>query len=229
MTPQDLSAAPGRPGPDQDPVASPERIATATALRAIGHAIVGHHVDDEAFARLRAEVERFLAEIEHNPSRSRPVADMKRHLFEAPPPDGGTMEHYPDCVVSGPANPMGVAITAHREGDEAVATVALGAAFEGAPGRAHGGIVAAVFDDVLGFVLSMLETPAFTGRLSVSYLAPTPLGRPLEFRARLVQRHGRKITIEGEARDGETCFARAEGLFISIPPERFAVGAPPAP
>lgn len=224
MTPREPASA----SVDDEPVATAERIATATALRALGHAIVGHHVDDEALAGLRRHVEEFLSEIGQNPSRSRPVADMKRHLFDAPPPDGGTMEHYPDCVVSGPANPMGVAITAHREGDEAVATVALGAAFEGAPGRAHGGIVAAVFDDVLGFVLSMLETPAFTGRLSVSYLAPTPLGRALEFRARLVGREGRKITIEGEARDGETCFARAEGLFISIPPERFGLGAPSA-
>ena len=35
-----------------------------------------------------------------------------------------------------------------RDGDEAVAQVCLGAAFEGAPGRAHGGVVAAVFDAI---------------------------------------------------------------------------------
>lgn len=56
------------------------------------------------------------------------------------------------------------------------------------PARAHGGIVAAVFDDTMGFVLSMQGTPAFTGRLTDSYLAPTPVGEELEFRARLRER-----------------------------------------
>ena len=132
------------------------------------------------------------------------------------------MVHYPDCVVSGPANPMGIAITCRRDGDDALATVQFGPAFEGAPGRAHGGIVAAVFDDVMGFVLSMVQTPAFTGRLTVSYLAPTPLGTELEFRARLRERDGRKLWIDGEAVADGKRFAEAEGLFISVPPERFS-------
>lgn len=136
------------------------------------------------------------------------------------------MDHFPDCLVSGLANPMGLAMRAHREGDEAVARVTFGPAFEGAPGRAHGGAVAAVFDDTMGFVLSMLQTPAFTGRLSVEYRAPTPVGEELEFRARLRERNGRKIVIDSWAlRDGE-CLAESEGLFIAIPIEHFALPSP---
>ena len=48
--------------------------------------------------------------------------------------------------------------------EEAVARVRLGHAFEGAPGRAHGGIVASIFDDVMGIVLTIHSTPAFTAR-----------------------------------------------------------------
>ena len=121
---------------------------------------------------------------------------------------------------------MGIAIDVHRQGDDAVARVNLGAAFEGAPGRAHGGIVAAVFDGTMGFVLSMERTPAFTGRLSVSYRAPTPVSEPLEFRCRLAERTDRKLLISGEARHGDQLVAEAEGLFISIPIERF--GGPAA-
>ncbi len=137
------------------------------------------------------------------------------------------MDHFPDCVVSGQANPMGVAIKAHREGDEVVTSVVLGSAFEGAPGRAHGGIVAAIFDDTMGFVLTVLRLPAFTGRLTVSYDAPTPVGEEICFRARLRERDGRKLVIDGEAYHRDARIARAEGLFIAIPPERLGAGARP--
>ncbi|MEP1123721.1 MAG: PaaI family thioesterase [Ilumatobacter sp.] len=202
--------------------ATESRIACATALRELGHSIVGHAADDRLLDRITAFVSEATAELDSAPCRSRPVSDMKRRLFDDVPADGATMEHYPDCIVSGLANPMGIAITCHREGDDAVATVSFGAAFEGAPGRAHGGIVAAVFDDVMGFVLSMVRTPAFTGRLAVSYLAPTPLGTELEFRARLRDRDGRKLWIDGEATCDGQRFAESEGLFISVPLDRLS-------
>ena len=132
------------------------------------------------------------------------------------------MEHFPDCVVSGSANPMGIATSMRREGDEAVARVTLGPAFEGAPGRAHGGVVAALVDDVMGYVLNILETPAFTGELKVRYNAPTPVGVEIEFRGRLRERTGRRLHIDAEAtHDGRT-IATGQGLFIAIPVERFA-------
>ncbi len=201
------------------------RIEAATLLRRLGHAFVGHEVDDATLRRLSEALHDVLPAIESGRSRSRPVDDMKRRLFDNPPDDGATMDHFPDCVVSGMANPMGVAITVHRHGDDAVARVTLGAAFEGAPGRAHGGIVAAVFDDTMGFVLSMEKTPAFTGSLTVSYRAPTPVGEELEFRCRLRERNGRKLWIDGTATAGGTTVATAEALFIAIPPERFGIGA----
>ena len=212
-----------------DAEASPARLEASAALRRLGHAFVGHHVADDVLLRIRSLVEDVLPAVEAGAARRRPVGDMKRRLFEAPPADGQTMDHFPDCVVSGAANPMGIAIVVRREGDEAVARVTLGAAFEGAPGRAHGGIVAAVFDDTMGFVLAMQGTPAFTGRLTVSYLAPTPIGVELELRARLRERSGRKLWIDGDAwHDGER-IASAEGLFISIPPERLGGPAPDEP
>ena len=89
---------------------------------------------------------------------------------------------------------MGVAAETLRDGDDAVVRSTLGDAFEGAPGRAHGGMVAALFDEAMGFVLSIACTPAFTGRLTVTYRAPVPIGVPLEFRARLTGRDGRKLS-----------------------------------
>ena len=94
----------------------------------------------------------------------------------------------------------------------------LGAAHEGAPGRSHGGIVAGLFDDVFGFVLGILQQPAYTGELVVRYERPTPLQRQLACRGRLAERDGRKLWIEGELVDVEQdeVVARGRGLFITV-------------
>ena len=207
----------------ESPLASPARLRAGAELRRLGHAIVGHQVDDAVLQRISGFVHEVLPDVESGERRSRPVDHMKRRMFETPPADGEAMDHFPDCVVSGKANPMGVAMDVHREGEDAVARVTLGAAFEGAPGRAHGGVVAAIFDDTMGFVLSMQSTPAFTGQLTVSYRRPTPVGVELQFRARLARREGRKLWIEGEASHEGGVVAEAEGLFIAIPPERFGL------
>ncbi|MBI2168016.1 MAG: PaaI family thioesterase [Actinobacteria bacterium] len=197
--------------------ASEARLDAADALRRLGHSIVAHDAGDEFFVRVAEAIDRVLPDIEASPPRRRLPEHMKRGLFEGPPPDGERIDHFPDCVISGHANPLGVAIVVHREGEEAVARVTLGPAFEGAPGRAHGGTVAGIFDDVLGNVLTIIEQPAFTAELTVRYLAPTPLGVELEYRGRLVRREGRKLWIEGECSDPEGArIAEASGLFIAI-------------
>jgi acyl-coenzyme A thioesterase PaaI-like protein len=204
---------------------SPARLGAAEAMRRLGHAIVGHDVDDTAFLLLTKTVEGLVADVEASPRRPRPTLNMSRDLFVVPPPQGGVRgSHFTDCIVTGPANPMGVAAEVLRDGDDAVLRSTLGDAFEGAPGRAHGGMVAALFDEVMGFVLSITCTPAFTGRLTVTYRAPVPIGVPLEFRARLTGREGRKLLMAGEARDGDTILAEAEALFVAVDPERFARG-----
>jgi hypothetical protein len=111
------------------------------------------------------------ADLERQPSRQRDLLELKRRMFDIEVGDGEPVVHFDECFVSGPWNPLGIAIEVHREGDEAVAEVSLGAAFEGAPGRSHGGIVAAIFDDVLGYLLTLIQEPGFTGELTVRYHA----------------------------------------------------------
>ncbi len=204
---------------------SPARLDAAAAMRRLGHAIVGRDVGDDVFEKVTTTVESLLAQVEAAPPRERPQLNMTRDLFVVPPPQGGVRgSHFTDCIVTGPANPMGVAAQVLRDGDDAVLRSTLGDAFEGAPGRAHGGMVAALFDEAMGFVLSINCTPAFTGRLTVTYRAAVPIGVPLEFRARLTGRDGRKLLMAGEARAGETLLAEAEALFVAVDPERFASG-----
>lgn len=225
MTPQQHHAASAAAQDDGS------RNRAAAALRRLGHAVVGHDTDVALLERI-AELAAETAEIvEQGAARSRPIADIKRRLWEDPPADGAQMSHFAECVVSGKANPMGVAITVRRDGDEAVADFNLGAAFEGAPKRAHGGIIAAIFDDVMGYVLALHRTPAFTGRLTVNYRAPVPIGADMCVRARLLERSGRKLSMTAEmtlpTAPQRPVVCDADGLFIAIPPERFGLSSPP--
>lgn len=201
----------------------------AAALRRLGHAVVGHDADETLLERVAEAANNTAAMVEQGRPRSRPIEIIKRRLWEDPPVEGSPMSHFAECVVSGTANPMGIAIKVRREGDDAVADFNLGPAFEGAPRRAHGGIVAAIFDDVMGYVLVVHRTPAFTGRLTVNYLGPVPMGQDMTVRARLERREGRKLFMTAQMTltggDHHAVICDAEGLFIAIPPERLGIRA----
>jgi acyl-coenzyme A thioesterase PaaI-like protein len=205
------------------------------AVRDFGHALVGHRADASLLDEVATTVEALAERLSHGEDRSRATVDFSAHTTEVPT-SGTQLESYDDRPFSGLASPWGLDFEVHQRGQEVEATVTLRAAHEGAPGRSHGGIVAALFDDVFGFILGVIKQPAFTGELSIRYEAGTPLHRPLVCRGRLVERSGRKLWIEGELVDttapGEPVVARAKGLFITVDPERFRqttqLPAPPA-
>jgi acyl-coenzyme A thioesterase PaaI-like protein len=212
---------PSASAPQVDEPAQHPRAKAAAALRRLGHALMGHEADDLLLERVARAADQAAADLEAGPARQRDALELKRRMFETEVADGARVSHFDECFVSGPWNPMGIAIEVHREGDEAVAQVELGPAFEGGPGRSHGGIVAAIFDDVLGYLLTLNSVPAFTGELTVRYLAATPIGQPLTFRARLVSRDGRKLLTEGRASAEGQTVATAQALFIAVEPSRF--------
>jgi acyl-CoA thioesterase FadM len=58
-----------------------------------------------------------------------------------------------------------------------------------------------------------------TGRLTVTYRAPTPLHQPIRYCGWVDRVEGRKIFTKGTAHNGETLCAEVEGLFLSMPAE----------
>jgi len=91
--------------------------------------------------------------------------------------------------------------------------------YEGPPGHCHGGFIAAAFDEVLGMAQSLTGRPGMTGKLSITYRAPTPLNSPIHFVGWVVKVEGRKIFTKGTAHHGDTLCAESEGLFLSMPVE----------
>lgn len=197
------------------------RARAAAALRRFGHALHSREAPVELLDEVAAGAAALTARLEDVPVRERDLSSLRGQMWTSPVPDGAVVAHFEDCFVSGSWNPMGIGMEVRREGDEAVASVTLGAAFEGAPGRSHGGIVAAIFDDVLGYLLRFLQQPAYTGELTIRYLAPTPIHEPLQFRARVEQVDGRKIDTVADAYtlgpdDQRTHVATATARFIAI-------------
>jgi len=192
--------------------ASASRLAAAAAVRALVHALVDHEADDAVLDELAGEAGAWAGRLTGGPRRTRPSDGLA--LWEAVHPDGDELHCFVDCLVSGPANPMSAGGQAHRDGDEAVLRVTLAPGFEGLPGRSHGGIVASLFDEVMGFALYMDGVPAYTAWLRVDYRAPVPVGLPLEFRARVTGRDGRKCMISAELTSPEGPGPTAEALFV---------------
>ena len=196
------------------------RARTAASLRRLGHALMGHEAAPELLERVTTAADRLAEELEQQPPRQRDLLELKRRMYDVPVQDGAPVSHFDECFVSGAQNPMGIAMTVRRDGDDMVADVHLGAAFEGAPGRSHGGIVAAIFDDLQGYLLTLLQQPGFTGGIDVTYLAATPIDEALEFRARVVAREGRKIRTEAEAYSAGEVVARSTAVFVAVDTSR---------
>lgn len=211
-------------------VAHPDAVAAAraraaTAIRDIGHALVGHDAPIELIDEIADTLDALAQRLDAGGPRSR-IDHHPGGVWNDEPADGEIMTSYAERPVSGPASPWGLDTEVRRDGDEAVARLTLRAAHEGAPGRSHGGVVAALFDDIYGFVLAIHRQPAFTGQLTIRYASGTPIGVPLDCRVRQESRDGRKITMTGELTVAETgeVVATSTALFIAIDPEMFRQG-----
>ena len=133
--------------------------------------------------------------------------------------------HYPTCFGCGPEAQAGLHLEVRLVDDEVVAEYAFGTEHSGAPGIAHGGTVAALVDDLLGYALYLVREPGVTRRLEVDYVKPVLFGTTYTVRGRVDRRDGRKIFCSCVATgpDGVEVF-RAKGLFVVVPLSHFAQG-----
>ena len=135
------------------------------------------------------------------------------------PPDGTVLpSHHAQCLGCGAENPHGHHLVVTRDGPNAVAaTHTFDTRHVGAPGIAHGGAVATVFDDLFGFLLYSIGDLAVTRKLEVEYLRPVLLDVDYMLRATIAERAGRKIhmtaTLE-DAKGGPA--ARSSALFVTV-------------
>lgn len=90
----------------------------------------------------------------------------------------------------------------------------LGIEYQGPPGCVHGGIVALLFDEMLGLSNAAAGSVGMTADLRVTYSSPTPLYAPLRFEAKQDRVEGRKIWASATLHTGDRLCASTEALFI---------------
>ena len=101
--------------------------------------------------------------------------------------------------------------------DGVVSPIVVPRVYEGPPGAAHGGIVAAYLDEILGgAVVRTTGKIVVTGELTVRYVRPTPTETPLLGRGRVVGDHGRYVDVEGSLEEfgAARVVATARGRFF---------------
>ena len=106
--------------------------------------------------------------------------------------------HSVRCLGCGPDNPHGHHLDVHRDGERVIAVHTFDERHVGAPGIAHGGAVATVFDDLFGFLLFIVGELAVTRSLQVDYLAPVRLDTPYSVTANLDRREGRRLYVTAQ-------------------------------
>jgi acyl-coenzyme A thioesterase PaaI-like protein len=125
------------------------------------------------------------------------------------PTDGG-------CFGCSPSNPAGLQLRFRRLGECMLARYSIAERFHGAPGVAHGGIVATILDEVSCAAIALIaDRWVMTGELTVRYERPCPVEAPLEITAAITDRsHPRYWVVEAEIHHDGARVVRSRGKFF---------------
>jgi acyl-coenzyme A thioesterase PaaI-like protein len=188
----------------------------AAAMRRISGVAVALPLSDEELAAAAAEVAALADRLEAAApaeKRTRLQPTMERH----------PQDHFPTSPMIGFANPIAPpvdvwAVTEEGGQREIRGRVTFGYQYEGPPTCVHGGVIAELFDELLGLANIIAGQAGMTGTLKVRYRRPTPLLAPLALVSRFTGREGRKIfTWGGIYYQGELT-AEADVIFIEVLP-----------
>ena len=104
------------------------------------------------------------------------------------------------CFACGLENPFGLQLVFYDNGEnEVYCDTLIPDKFNGYPGVAHGGIVAAMMDEVV-IRTAMIEDPnrfMMTAKLELKYRQPVPTNTPLHLVGKLIRDRGRVLQAEG--------------------------------
>jgi acyl-coenzyme A thioesterase PaaI-like protein len=148
---------------------------------------------------------------------------------------------YPEnvavCYGCGRLNEHGLQIKSRWDGDEAICTFTPRDYHTAVRGFVYGGLIASLIDchstgtasaamaRAEGRALGSEPVPRYvTASLHVDYLKPTPLGPPLELRARAVEIKGRKVVVTCAVYVAGVQTARGEVVAVQMPADLLRTG-----
>lgn len=127
------------------------------------------------------------------------------------------------CFVCGVSNPFGLKLRFYQTSPgEVKADCTITEEYQGYPGVVHGGVVAAMLDELAGRCMMGIESPRFmyTARLEIRYRKNVPVGERLHLVGTAGVSKQRTATAKGAiyAVDG-TLLAEADVLLVNLPEE----------
>jgi hypothetical protein len=196
------------------PTTADPRTRLAAVVRRVIASTVAAQVDDDEISSAAEVIEQVATSLESH-------AFPGRRARPEPDPRGDPQDFFPTSPVIGLANPISPPVHITLTGGEVIGTAEFGYPYEGPPTCVHGGVLALVFDELLGAANIASGHAGMTGTLKIRYRRPTPLLTKLRLAARFVRKDGRKIHSWGGIYHGDVLTAEAEGVFIEVVPERF--------
>ena len=123
--------------------------------------------------------------------------------------------HY--CFACGELNAHGLHLVLHAQDERCWAELALEERFQGWDGIAHGGIIAAILDEVMAWALIDHDSWGLTARMTVDYKRPVRIGVPIRAEGWLVDVRRRVMTTGGRIIDQGTgeALATAEATYVA--------------
>jgi len=184
-------------------------------MRGVTDRMVRTQADPATLAEAAAAIERAVAILEPSTPPwsasvpARPMFDTDPHVF------------FPFSPMIGWYSPLSPPIACEFRDGAVRGRGTLGAAYEGPPGCVHGGIIAGLFDEILGIANIAAGVGAMTGTLTIVYRSPTPLHAELRLEAHTERIDGRKVHTVGSLHAGDRLCAEANGIFILVEHDRF--------
>ena len=121
------------------------------------------------------------------------------------------------CFGCGSENPRGLGMRFRLEDGRAVAEFTPPAYLQGYPGHVHGGGVATMLDEAMGWAVYGRGIWAVTARMTMRFRRPVPRGKPLTIGGWVTRDRGRFLELRSELRsDGGALLAEAEGIFARV-------------
>lgn len=152
------------------------------------------------YCALRGEDPPFRRPVPGSDAASTDAIAPVRHP-QAPAPGEPIGSHYAHCFGCGDEQPHGLLLQSRAgEGVTITAEFTVRPAHQGAPGLAHGGVLATALDESLGALQWLLRVIAVTGKLETDFVRPVPVGTVLFLTAEATAVSGRKIFCSATGR-----------------------------
>lgn len=118
------------------------------------------------------------------------------------------------CWLCGNFNPHGFQLRFRQENGDTVTETVIPWYYQGFDGVVHGGMVAALLDEIMSHAVKSTGVIAVTGTLQTKYIRPCRTGVLTLLRGRVTDKRERILEAQGEVIQDGIVVAEGRGVFV---------------